>query len=38
MPQPKFAAPVETLLASMTLEVVLWRFWSGRKSSTATAF
>jgi hypothetical protein len=26
MPQPKFAAPVETLLASMTLEVVLWRF------------
>jgi hypothetical protein len=26
MPQPKLAAPVETLLASMTLEVVLWRF------------
>jgi hypothetical protein len=26
MPQPKFAAPVEMLLASMTLEVVLWRF------------
>jgi hypothetical protein len=26
MPQPKFAAPVETLLASMTLEVVLRRF------------
>jgi hypothetical protein len=26
MPQRKFAAPVEMLLASMTLEVVLWRF------------
>jgi hypothetical protein len=26
MPQPKFAAPVEMLLAGMTLEVVLWRF------------
>jgi hypothetical protein len=37
MSQPKFAAPVEMLLASMTLEVVLWRFLV-RKSSTAAAF
>jgi hypothetical protein len=30
MPQRKLAAPVETLLASMTLEVVLWRFFIDR--------